>query len=361
MPEAARLDAFVADTYWPALHAVAAGTPIARPDVVVRPRTEDEVADVVRIADEHGVPVVPWGGGSGTQGICYNEDGLPERYRGGLFFCDWGTQSVTHYGVAKEGGTFRVVAKEKIAEKGDLGDFRPFSLATAPDGASLYLVDWAYNGWLARGPVTGRLFRLAYDGPDAANPSPRPTGTDLAARIAALDHPALSVRLDAQRRAAKVGKEAIAPLAARLKATGPTPGRLHALWALDAIEREWIPADRRANLRDTALARLREQPGHWQRYYHSSGDALAIDLQYSLSDRIRYYWPDTAIDAACQHLFANLRQTPPPMPLIGQYLPQALRTLRADHAPLDPEALVMAHIATSLDDYHHASRSHDQH
>ena len=65
-----RLDAFVADTYWPALHAAAAGSPLARPDVVVTPRTEEEVADVVRIADAHRVPVVPWGGGSGTQGGC---------------------------------------------------------------------------------------------------------------------------------------------------------------------------------------------------------------------------------------------------------------------------------------------------
>jgi alkyldihydroxyacetonephosphate synthase len=62
------LDAYTADTYWPALHAKAAGTPIARPDVVVRPRTEEDVATVVAIADELRVPVVPWGGGSGTQG-----------------------------------------------------------------------------------------------------------------------------------------------------------------------------------------------------------------------------------------------------------------------------------------------------
>ncbi len=134
-----------------------------------------------------------------------------------------------------------------------------------------------------------------------------------------------------------------------------------ALWALDAIEREWIAPEQRANLRDTALARLREQPGYWQRYYHSQGEALTIDLQYSLSDRIRYYWPDPAIDAACQRLFANLRQSPPPMPLVGQHLPQALRTLRIDHAPLDPASLVMAHIATTLDDYLHASLPHDQH
>ncbi|MBB3343027.1 D-tagatose-bisphosphate aldolase, class II, non-catalytic subunit [Luteimonas sp. RC10] len=127
-----------------------------------------------------------------------------------------------------------------------------------------------------------------------------------------------------------------------------------ALWALDAIEREWIAPDRRAQLRETAVARMRAQPGHWQRYYHAQGDALTIDLQYSLSDRIRYYWPDPAIEAACQQLFANLRQSPPPMPLVSQYLPQALRALRADRAPLDPAALVMAHIAIALDDYRHA-------
>src|SRR4051794_17658724 len=64
----ATLDGYTADTYWPALHAKAAGTPLARPDVVVRPRTEEDVATVLSIASELRVPVVPWGGGSGTQG-----------------------------------------------------------------------------------------------------------------------------------------------------------------------------------------------------------------------------------------------------------------------------------------------------
>jgi alkyldihydroxyacetonephosphate synthase len=63
-----RLDAYTADTYWPALHAAAAGTPLARPDIVVRPDTEEHVAEILRIADAHRTPVVPWGGGSGTQG-----------------------------------------------------------------------------------------------------------------------------------------------------------------------------------------------------------------------------------------------------------------------------------------------------
>src|SRR3954454_4006622 len=63
-----RLDAYTADTYWPALAAVAAGTPLGRPDVVVIPRDDDGVLAALRIAAEHRVPVVAWGGGSGTQG-----------------------------------------------------------------------------------------------------------------------------------------------------------------------------------------------------------------------------------------------------------------------------------------------------
>jgi alkyldihydroxyacetonephosphate synthase len=62
------LDRYVADTYWKALAARAAGSPLGRPDVVVTPQSDEEVAAVVRLGNLHQVPVVPWGGGSGTQG-----------------------------------------------------------------------------------------------------------------------------------------------------------------------------------------------------------------------------------------------------------------------------------------------------
>src|SRR6202165_1087420 len=66
--ESEELDRYVADTYWKALSARASGAPLGRPDVVVKPRSDEEVAAVVRLANHHRVPVVPWGGGSGTQG-----------------------------------------------------------------------------------------------------------------------------------------------------------------------------------------------------------------------------------------------------------------------------------------------------
>ena len=68
LTERAQLDAYTADTYWPAIAARANGAPLGRPDVVALPRTEEDVAELLRVAAEYGVPVVAWGGGSGTQG-----------------------------------------------------------------------------------------------------------------------------------------------------------------------------------------------------------------------------------------------------------------------------------------------------
>ena len=62
------LDQYTADTYWKALFARAAGSPLGRPDVVVKPRHDEDVAAALRLANQYQVPIVPWGGGSGTQG-----------------------------------------------------------------------------------------------------------------------------------------------------------------------------------------------------------------------------------------------------------------------------------------------------
>jgi putative membrane-bound dehydrogenase-like protein len=171
-------------------------------------------------------------GGVGAQGLCYNEDGLPARYRGNLFFCDWGLRTVFRFEVERAGGTFRVKTREPFVTSG-VGDFRPFSLCVANDGRSLYLVDWAYNGWLAPAAKTGRLYRLTCTLSDSGSPAPRLKSDDARSLIVTLDHPALSVRLDAQRRLGE--RPSTTPsLIDRLAVAKPQSGRLHALWALDA-------------------------------------------------------------------------------------------------------------------------------
>jgi D-tagatose-1,6-bisphosphate aldolase subunit GatZ/KbaZ len=135
---------------------------------------------------------------------------------------------------------------------------------------------------------------------------------------------------------------------------GVTFALREALWALDMIERETVEPALRANLRDVAIARMKAEPGHWQRYYHETGTALDLQLQYSLSDRIRYYWPDAEIAAAQARLFDNLREQVPPLPLLSQYMRTAYAAVRAGQATLDPIDLIVAHIGATLDAYHGA-------
>ncbi|MGB5132076.1 MAG: class II D-tagatose-bisphosphate aldolase, non-catalytic subunit, partial [Steroidobacteraceae bacterium] len=90
---------------------------------------------------------------------------------------------------------------------------------------------------------------------------------------------------------------------------------------------------------------------HWSKYYTLSGAELAYDLQFSLSDRIRYYWGQRDIVAAQDKLFANLTQNPPPLALISQYLPSAFQSARANGASLAPKALVVEHVRGVLAGY----------
>src|SRR5687768_7870259 len=42
--------------------------PVAPPDAVVFPQTTDEVASIVRLCAQHGVPIIPFGVGSSIEG-----------------------------------------------------------------------------------------------------------------------------------------------------------------------------------------------------------------------------------------------------------------------------------------------------
>jgi alkyldihydroxyacetonephosphate synthase len=56
------------DSYWLPQMWLDRGERMPQPDVVVHPGSVAEVRDILKVAHAHRVPVVPWGGGSGTQG-----------------------------------------------------------------------------------------------------------------------------------------------------------------------------------------------------------------------------------------------------------------------------------------------------
>jgi D-tagatose-1,6-bisphosphate aldolase subunit GatZ/KbaZ len=123
------------------------------------------------------------------------------------------------------------------------------------------------------------------------------------------------------------------------------------LWALAQIEAEWLPAGQRSGLRETVLAAMRDDPRHWQKYYHSSGAQLLLDQQYSLSDRLRYYWPVAAVERALAKLLVNLEAKPPPLTLLSQYLPKQYDAVRAGNLTVNARDLVLYHIDTVLQQY----------
>lgn len=135
---------------------------------------------------------------------------------------------------------------------------------------------------------------------------------------------------------------------------GVTFALREALWALDAIEREWIEPRLVSGFRSVAIARMKAEPRHWAKYYHVRGAALDYELQYSLSDRIRYYWPDPEIARAQDTMFRNLTENPPPPALISQHLPIGHAAVRNGLIGGGPAELAMAHVWALLDAYHAA-------
>jgi len=124
-----------------------------------------------------------------------------------------------------------------------------------------------------------------------------------------------------------------------------------ALFALDQIESELLGSEHAAGLRRTVLAAMAAEPKYWQRYYSSSGAQLHLDCQYSLSDRIRYYWPQAAVQAALERLVANLEATPPPLALLSQYLPAGYQAVREGRIRPGVRELAMHHIELVLQQY----------
>jgi len=94
-----------------------------------------------------------------------------------------------------------------------------------------------------------------------------------------------------------------------------------ALYGLDHIARELGLLD--SSLKDTIEKVMLASPGNWKNYYSGDEKALHFQRHYSLSDRIRYYWPEPEINAMVETLLAALAGINIPPPLIHQYLPFA--------------------------------------
>jgi D-tagatose-1,6-bisphosphate aldolase subunit GatZ/KbaZ len=137
---------------------------------------------------------------------------------------------------------------------------------------------------------------------------------------------------------------------------GATYALRETLWALAAIARELPGGDAEEDLRKVAVATMYADPRHWRSHYRDPA-RTTLDLQFSLSDRIRYYWPYPQIQGACESLLSRLRRTTLPLTLISQYLPHQYEAVRAGRLQAGADALLAEGIARALRPYMRACQS----
>lgn len=49
-----------------------------------------------------------------------------------------------------------------------------------------------------------------------------------------------------------------------------------------------------------------DEPQYWKKYYRPGFNDSLLDIRYSLSDRIRYYWPHSRIKNSVETMMVNL-------------------------------------------------------
>jgi D-tagatose-1,6-bisphosphate aldolase subunit GatZ/KbaZ len=120
-----------------------------------------------------------------------------------------------------------------------------------------------------------------------------------------------------------------------------------ALFALEAVEKEWLGAARGTSLSgvtDALEAAMQENPSHWKNYHHGDGAALRIVRKYSYSDRSRYYWGVAKVRAAVEQLTQNLEEHTAPVSLLSQFLPNQAAKIRAGELANRPRDLIRSKI-----------------
>ncbi|HME37537.1 MAG TPA: D-tagatose-bisphosphate aldolase, class II, non-catalytic subunit [Steroidobacteraceae bacterium] len=135
---------------------------------------------------------------------------------------------------------------------------------------------------------------------------------------------------------------------------GVTFALREALWALSdiALEMDLMPD---ATLKDAMIEEMRREPRYWSAYYLDC-ERQDFDIQFSLSDRIRYYWNAPAVERVCARLLECLSAEGLPLTLISQYLPLQYAAIREGRLKNDPRELVLDGIEQVLRHYDRACR-----
>jgi D-tagatose-1,6-bisphosphate aldolase subunit GatZ/KbaZ len=124
-----------------------------------------------------------------------------------------------------------------------------------------------------------------------------------------------------------------------------------AAFGLARIEEEWIAEERCSHIRQVIESVMLQHPDNWMAYYRGNEHQMRVSRAFSLSDRIRYYWPNAEVTQSLGVLARNLEENPAPMPLVAQYLPRQAEAIRAGTIRNIPTAIIRHRVQESLARY----------
>jgi len=131
--------------------------------------------------------------------------------------------------------------------------------------------------------------------------------------------------------------------------------------ALAHIEVELLtinPSWTSSEIRSTIQTTMNSDPQYWQKHYPELNSRHLYDQFFSLSDRIRYYWPVAKIQSSLARLIQNLSSTEIPLSLLSQYLPIEYGQIREGRLENDPALLMLAKVKDVLKTYAQACGVH---
>ena len=130
-----------------------------------------------------------------------------------------------------------------------------------------------------------------------------------------------------------------------------TYAKRRALFALARIESELYKGDKSSNLLSVIENIMISNPEYWKNHYSGDENNLRLSRQFSLSDRVRYYWLNMEITNSVHTLIDNLRNVKIPQTLFYEFLPEVYWDIREGLVSSDPEEIVSCYIQDVLKQY----------
>lgn len=124
-----------------------------------------------------------------------------------------------------------------------------------------------------------------------------------------------------------------------------------AIFSLANIEQAIIAPGEQSQVMAVIDRVMLDEPDYWKKYYHPTFSRSLIDLHFSLSDRIRYYWPHPRISMAVNTMLNNLQMSDIPLGLLSQYMPVQFDRVMSDVLSATPHDLIIDKIQDVLRAY----------